>query len=165
MDGLNVSPMKYALTFIVGVVVGIVCLYAWQGYQFQRITMVAPISQFSAEDITGRHSFKVTYGRPLHVASVDSDAAFTLTLSQLPNGSIGYAWKSDADDSKSGQGELFEKYDEVARTPTGTQVKDAGGSLIIKPDGHSLEWSSGSDSSGYIYYSPSKMTLAYQTKD
>ena len=82
--------MKNALIFVAGVVVGIVCLYAWQGYQFQRITMGAPISQFSAEDITGRQSFNVTYGRPLRVASVDSDAAFTLTLNQLPNGNVGY---------------------------------------------------------------------------
>ena len=157
--------MKYALTFIAGVVVGIVCLYAWQGYQFQRITMGAPISQFSAEDVTGRQSINVTYGRPMRVASVDSGAVFTLTLTKLPNGNVGYAWKSDSDDSNSGQGELFEKYDEVARTPSGRHVKDAGGSLSIKLDGHSLEWSSGSDSSGYIYYNPSKVALAYQTKD
>jgi len=157
--------MKYALTFIAGVVVGIVCLYAWQGYQFQRITMGAPISQFSAEDITGRQSFDVSYGSPLRVVSVDSGAVFTLTLSQLPNGNVGYAWKSDADDSKSGQGELFEKYEEVAKTPTGRHVKDAGGSLRIKLDGHSLEWSSGSDTSGYIYYNPGKVALAYQDND
>ena len=108
--------MKYALTFIAGVVVGIVCLYAWQGYQFQRITMGAPISQVSSEDITGRQSFAVTYGRSLRVVSADSGAAFTLTLSQLPNGNVGYAWKSDTDDLKSGQGELFEKYEEIAKT-------------------------------------------------
>jgi len=157
--------MKYALTFIAGVVIGIVCLYAWQGYQFQRITMGAPISQFSSEDLTGRQSFDVTYGRPVRVVAVDSGAAFTLTLSRLPNGNVGYAWTSNSEAQGGGQGELFEKYKKVAKTPTGTHVKDAGGSLRIKLDGHSLEWSSGSDSTGYIYYNPNKVTLAYQNKD
>ena len=132
---------------------------------FQRITMGATMSQFCSENITGRQSFDVTYGRPLRVVTVDSGATFTLTLSQLPNGNVGYVWKSDTGDSISGQGELFEKYEEIAKTPTGTHVNDAGGSLRITLDRNSLEWSSGSDSSGYIYFNPSKVALAYQTKD
>lgn len=158
-------PMKYALTFIAGVAVGIVCLYAWQGYQFQRITMGASISQISSDDLTERKSFDVTYGRALRVVDIGSGAIFTLTLNRLPNGNVGYAWKSDADDQNGGRGKLFEKYEEVAKTPTGTHVKDAGGSLRINLSGHSLEWSSGSESSGYIYYNPSNVALAYQTKD
>jgi len=86
-------------------------------------------------------------------------------LSRLPNGNVGYAWTSNSEAQGGGQGELFEKYKKVAKTPTGTHVKDAGGSLRIKLDGHSLEWSSGSDSTGYIYYNPNKVTLAYQNKD
>jgi hypothetical protein len=153
--------MKHLFTFITGVVVGIVCLYAWQGYQFQRITMGAPISHVSPQDITGRQPFAVTYGKSLRVVITDSGAAFTLTLSRLPNGNVGYDWKSDTDDLKSGRGELFEKYEEIAKTPAGKFVKDAGGSLKIELDGHSLAWSSGSDSSGYIYYNPNMATLAY----
>ncbi len=123
------------------------------------------MSQVSLDDITGRRAFDVTYGRPLRVVTVDSGATFTLTLNRLSNGNVGYTWKSDSDNLMSGEGELFEKYEEIAKTPSGTHVKDAGGSLRIKLDSHSLEWSSGSDSSGYIYYNPSKVALAYQNKD
>ena len=153
--------MKNTLIFIAGLIVGVMCLYAWQGYQFRRITMEAPISQFSADDASSRQSFEITYGKPLRVAVIDSEDAFLLTLTRLPNGNVGYAWLSDANKVSSGSGELFEKYEEVAKTPTGSHVKDVGSSLGIEIQDVTLEWSSGSDSGGWIYYNPSKITLAY----
>lgn len=170
--------MKYALTFSAGVVVGIVCLYAWQGYQFQRITMTDPISEYSVDDgfnsietpifqnsfsyALHRQSFKVVYGKPLRVALVGSDEVFTLTLIRIANGNIIYTWSPLESSQIGGEGELFEKYVKVAKTPSGTHIKDDGSSLRIVIDHISLEWSKGSDSGGYIYYNPSKVTLAYQ---
>ena len=156
--------MKNALIFIAGLIVGVVCLYAWQGYQFGRMMMDAPISQFSANDASSRQSFEITYDKPVRIAVIDSEDAFSLTLTRLPNGNVGYAWLSDTNKASSGSGELFEKYEEVAKTPTGSHVKDVGSSLGIEIQDVTLEWSSGSDSSGWIYYNPSKITLAYQTK-
>ena len=157
--------MKNTLIFIAGVIVGVVCLYAWQGYQFRRMMMEVPFSQFSENDGSSRQSFEITYGKPVRINVVDTEDAFSLTLTRLPNGNVRYAWISVTNKAISGSGELFEKYEEVAKTPTGRHVKDAGSSLGIELEGMTLEWSSGSDNSGWIYYNPSKVKIAYQTNE
>lgn len=138
--------MKYVLTFIAGVAMGIICLYAWQEYQFQRISMDAPILEVTPDHFELK-SFEVTYGKP------------------LPSGNVGYVWQSNSNDQNNGRGELFEKYEVVKKTSTGNHVKDAGSSLRMYISGHSLEWSSGSESSGYIYYNPNIMTIAHQSNN
>ena len=104
----------------------------------------------------------VVYGKLLRVQKVESDDAFMLTLKRLSNGKVGYTWRSVTDEAVSGEGELFEKYEDVVKLPSGTHVKDVGSRLGIELQGLSLEWSSSSDDSGYIYYNPRRVTLAYQ---
>jgi len=156
--------MKSILIFVAGVIVGVLCLYAWQGYQFQRITMCAPMYQTSLGDSIERQSFSVAYGKPLRVEKIGTGEIFTLTLTRRQNGNIGYTWINGTDKAKTGEGELYEKYEKVPMMPSGN-VKDVGSCLRIQLTDVALEWSAGSTDSGYIYYSPRRVTLAYQTED
>jgi len=157
--------MKNVLIFVAGAALGALCLYAWHGYQFQRISMSATPSPISLEDALNRQSFRIEYGRPLRVEKLNTGERFTLTLTNAEDGRVRYSWRSMTDSESAGSGELFEKYEVVAKTPTGRHVKDDGGSLIIEFEDEKLQWSKASDSSGYIYYNPESLSLAYQVKD
>lgn len=154
--------MKDFLIFIAGIVFGGLSLYAWQGYYHgQRVSPDAPTSPVWLKDALERQAFTVTYGKPLRVDIIDSGQAFSLTLNRLPGGKVRYTWRSITDGTSKGDGELFEKYEEVTKSPTGTHVKDVGGSLEIHLESFALEWSWGSESSGFIYYDPRKFALAH----
>ncbi len=157
--------MKKTVIFVTGAIFGAVCLYAWQSYQFHRIAMSATLSPISHEDILNRKSFLVDYGSPLRLEQLATGEQFTLTLTQAGNGRARYSWQAHSPKEEEGSGELFEKYEHVASTPTGMHVKDAGGSLFIRLKDDLLEWSMASDSSGYIYYNSNSISITYQTKD
>jgi len=157
--------MKYALVFLAGVVIGAGVLHAWQNYSFNRHKNMAVLSGLSFDGTFQRESFKVTYGKPVRVEVAGSGEVFTVILSSLANGKVGYVWHSEDDKDLSGGGELFEKYKVVGRSREGIHVVDAGGSLGIELKGVVLDWSAGSRTDGYLYYNPDRITLANVDQD
>ncbi len=157
--------MKSILIFVVGALFGALCLYAWQGYQFQRINMSATLSEIPLEDVLNRQSFRADYGKPVHVEKLGTGERFSLTLASEANGQVRYSWRSLTDGMASGEGALYENYEKVAKTYAGTHMKDVGSSLTMVLEDVKLEWSRASDSSGYIYYNPEAIALTYQSKD
>ncbi|MCX7545778.1 hypothetical protein [Marinicella gelatinilytica] len=61
-----------------------------------------------------------------------------------------------------GQDVLYEKYEVVAETSKGRHITNNGSRLSLEINDLGMGWSASSQTSGWLYYNATSISLAYQ---
>jgi hypothetical protein len=151
--------MKKNSIFVGGFFCGVIALLAFQQLQLRLLPYRhATPGNFDVRFATKRVSFKVDYNQPVFLID-KSGTQFKLEFIPASNGRIDYSWSAVTEPSRKGSGTVFENYETVGKTHDGIKVKDVGSQLKIEIEGLQIEWSSGGQSSGYVYFHPDDITI------
>ena len=100
-------------------------------------------------------------GAMLVLVNSEGVAAVTFTKQIAEGVKYQYRYLPKEGEEKSGEGEVFEKYERVSipNKPHDKRVIDKGGKLHIEAGSLKVTWSLGSPKSGYIYYFPEEVCV------
>lgn len=106
-----------------------------------------------------RVSVPVHYSDQAVIISTKDGVAIVRFTDAIPEGrkySYRFLPKGEAAKEEQGEGKVFEKYDRKPAQPpkAGVEVTDAGGQLKVIAGKIELQWSFGSDNSGWLYFVP-----------
>lgn len=157
--------MKTVLTLLLGIVTGVVLVYAWQGYQYQKLRYSSgeALEIYTIRSVDSQ-SFYHEYSRSLYVEDLNSKKKYEITFYPREGGVVDYAWKSQDDESEHGEGSVFEKYEtkDFDLEEFSVEVEDVGGSLSVSVGQLALDWSAASRVGGWISYNPGLASLSIQ---
>lgn len=104
-----------------------------------------------------RVSVPVHYSDQAVIVSTKEGVALVRFTDAVPEGrKYVFRFLPKAGEEERGAGKVFEKYNRKPAPPPnkGTEVTDAGGQLKVVAGKIALDWSLGSESSGWLYFMP-----------
>lgn len=150
---------KYALIFLFGIMFGFVIFIARQNHQQQQLYQSLSTQSEVSRDY---QKFHVAYDRPLRVEHLGSGEKYELLLTAQNMGKVNYFWHSLTQPKIMGQDVLYEKYEVVAETSKGRHITNNGSRLSLEINDLGMGWSASSQTSGWLYYNATSISLAYQ---